>query len=70
MFRDQVLGPSLLVILGLCLSAIVQPIPAVAGQVAEPPKAAHTQSGSPVAAGLSQDAPLEQTRNTARVVDA
>jgi carbonic anhydrase len=38
MFRDQVLGASLLVILGLCLSAIVQPIPAVAGQVAEPPE--------------------------------
>jgi hypothetical protein len=38
MFRDQVLGPSLLVILRLCLSAIVQPIPAVVGQVAEPPE--------------------------------
>ena len=32
-------------------------------------KAAHAQRGSPLAAGLSQVAPLDQVRNTARVVD-
>ena len=33
------------------------------------PEDAHSQSGSPLAAGLSQDAPLEQAGDTASIVD-